>query len=245
VSAPPPGAAAPEITVVMPAYNESLLLASSVGEVVKGLRERNCSFELIVVENGSTDGTLEIARELQAQYEEVSVEHRIDADYGVALRAGLLAARGTVVVNFDTDYYDLEFLESAVTIVTPSGGPAIVVGSKRAPGAHDERPWPRRTVTAVFSTCLRLVFGLRVSDTHGMKAMRRAAVEPYARQSKFGRDLFDTELVLRVERAGLRTAEIPVDVRERRPARTSIVQRVPRTIVGLVRLAYVLRVTDR
>src|SRR5690348_13052552 len=114
----------------MPAYNESLLLASSVGEVVKGLRERNCSFELIVIENGSTDGTPEIARDLQAQYDEVIVEHRIDADYGAALRAGLLAARGAVVVNFDTDYYDLDFLESAVAIVKPPDGPAIVVGSK-------------------------------------------------------------------------------------------------------------------
>jgi hypothetical protein len=75
--------------------------------------------------------------------------------------------------------------------------------------------------------------------------LRRAAVEPYARASTSGRDLFDTELVLRVERAGLRTAEIPVDVREMRPARTSIFRRVPRTMVGLVRLAVALRVTRR
>jgi hypothetical protein len=78
-----------------------------------------------------------------------------------------------------------------------------------------------------------------------MKAMRRRDVEPFARASKFGRDLFDTELVLRVERAGLRTAEIPVAVREMRPARTSIFRRVPRTIVGLGRLAFTMRVTDR
>jgi hypothetical protein len=78
-----------------------------------------------------------------------------------------------------------------------------------------------------------------------MKVMRRAAVEPYARAARFGRDLFDTELVLRVERAGLRTAEFPVNVHELRPARTSILRRVPRTMVGLVRLAYVLRIKER
>jgi glycosyltransferase involved in cell wall biosynthesis len=238
---------APELTIVMPAYNESVLLASAVGDVVKGMHERapGRSFELVVVENGSTDGTLRIARDLADQYTEVRVEHLERPDYGDALRTGLLGARGPVVVNFDTDYYDLDFLERAVPMVRPDDGPAIVVASKRAAGSRDERPWPRRTVTAVFSTILRLLFGAKVSDTHGMKAMRFAAVEPYARASRFGRDLFDTELVLRIERAGLGTAEVAVEVREMRPARTSIVRRVPRTIVGLVRLAVALRITHR
>jgi glycosyltransferase involved in cell wall biosynthesis len=230
-----------DLTVVMPAYNEALLLPTSVAEVVKGLRERPWSFEVIVVENGSTDGTLGIAHDLAAQFDEVVVQHRAEADYGKALRGGLLAARGDVVVNFDTDYYDVGFVESAVPMVRATGGPAIVVASKRAPGSHDERPWPRRAVTAVFATLLRLALGARVSDTHGMKVMRRVDVEPYARRATFGRDLFDTELVLRVERAGLGTGEIPVAVRERRPARTSIVRRVPRTVVGLARLAVTLR----
>jgi hypothetical protein len=92
----------------------------------------------------------------------------------------------------------------------------------------------------VFSTVLRVVFRLSVSDTHGMKAMRRAAVDPIARDCRFGQDLFDTELILRAERAGLTAAEIPVVVRELRPARTSIARRVPRTLVGLVKLRYAL-----
>jgi glycosyltransferase involved in cell wall biosynthesis len=207
-------APAPDVTVVMPAYNESALLASSIADVVKGMREHERAFELVVVENGSTDGTLEIARDLAGEYAEVRVEHLDEPDYGAALRSGLLGARGDVVVNFDTDYYDVDFLERAVPMVQRDDGPAVVVASKRAPGSHDTRPWPRRAVTAVFSAVLRVLFGARVSDTHGMKVMRRHDVEPFARASKFRRDLFDTELVLRVERAGLGTAEIPVDVRE-------------------------------
>jgi glycosyltransferase involved in cell wall biosynthesis len=234
-----------DITVVMPAYNEAALLAASVADVVKGLRERTWSFEVVIVENGSTDGTLMLARDLAEEYAELRVEHLDEADYGAALREGLLTARGEVVVNFDTDYYDIDFVEQAVPLVVADDGPAVVVGSKRAPGSRDERPWPRRAVTAVFTGILRIVFQMRVSDTHGMKVMRRSLVEPYARAARFRRDLFDTELVLRVERAGLRTAEIPVEVRERRPARTSIFRRVPRTVVGLVRLAIVLRVIDR
>jgi glycosyltransferase involved in cell wall biosynthesis len=236
-----------DVTIVMPAFNESALLASAVGDVVKGVRERGPArtFEVIVVENGSTDDTLRIAQDLADQFPEVRVEHLERADYGNALRTGLLGARGAVVVNFDTDYFDLDFLERAVPMVRPDDGPAIVVASKRAVGSRDTRPVPRRVVTAVFSTILGVVFGAKVSDTHGMKVMRRSAVEPFARAARFGRDLFDTELVLRVERAGLGTAEVPVDVREMRPARTSIIRRVPRTVVGLVRLAVALRVTDR
>lgn len=231
----------PRLSVVMPAYNETAILETSVGEVAAGLRAVGDDFEIVVVENGSSDDTLELARHLAETHQEVRVESLPTPDYGVALRHGLLAARGDIVVNFDVDHYDLRFLEQAVPMVAPDGGPAIVVGSKRAPGADDARPWLRRLVTTVFSGLLRHGFGLHVSDTHGMKALRRAAVEPFARRCELGRDLFDTELILRVERAGLATAEIPVAVEERRPARTSIVRRVPRSLVGLARLRRALR----
>jgi glycosyltransferase involved in cell wall biosynthesis len=231
---------APAISVVMPAFNEAEILTTSVKDVVSAMRARAVPFELIIVENGSTDGTLALANELALTFDEVRVEHLDEADYGRALRAGLLAARGTAVVNFDTDYYDLDFLDAAVARVTASDGPEIVVGSKRAVGATDTRSPLRKLATSVFSTILRVGFRLSVSDTHGIKAMRRAAVEPLARECRFGQDLFDTELILRAERAGLRTAEIPVDVHELRPARTSILRRVPRTLVGLCRLRYAL-----
>src|SRR4051812_39817929 len=228
------------LTVVMPAYNEAEILESSVKSVVDGLRERGEAFELIIVENGSTDGTAAIADALAASEPEVRAEHCAAAGYGRALRAGLIAANGDAIVNFDTDFFDLGFLDAAVALVGPTDGPAIVVGTKRGEGASDERAALRKLATAVFSTTLRIAFGLHVSDTHGIKAMRRAAVEPFARACNSGQDLFDTELILRVERAGLRTAEIPVGVTELRPARTSIMKRVPRTLLGLVKLRIAL-----
>jgi glycosyltransferase involved in cell wall biosynthesis len=230
----------PHISVVMPAYNEAEILTTSVKEVVAGLRERGASFEAIIVENGSTDGTLALANEIAAELEEVRVEHRDEADYGRALRAGLLAATGDAVVNFDADYFDLDFLDAAVAKVLDERGPAIVVGSKRAAGATDTRVPLRKAATWVFSTILRVAFGLKVSDTHGMKAMRRAAVTPYAERCFSGQDLFDTELILRVERAGLGTGEIPVAVHELRPARSSFLSRVPRTLRGLCKLRIAL-----
>ena len=225
----------------MPAYNEAELLELSVKEVVEGLRGQlggraSEPFEVIVVENGSREATPEIADHLAASTAEVVTLHLDVADYGAALRAGLLAAEGDIVVNFDVDYYDLGFVADALARLGADDRPAIVVGSKRAHGARDERSALRRLVTGVFAAVLRYGFGLSVSDTHGMKAMRRDAVEPLARACHNGTDLFDTELILRAERSGLVVVELPVVVVERRPSRSPIWRRVPRTLLGLLRL---------
>lgn len=230
----------PEITVVLPAHNESQLLESAVREVTEGLRARGGSFEVVVVENGSTDGTAEIARRLAGEVPELRCLSLAEADYGRALRAGLLTAEGEVVVNFDVDWCDLDFLDRAVPMVTAAGGPAVVVGSKRTSGSTDARGPARRFVTAAFSGVLRYGFRLSVSDTHGVKALRRAPLVPLAERCRFGQDLFDTELVLRAERAGMGSAEIPVQVVERRPARSPMLSRIPRTLKGLARLRLAL-----
>jgi glycosyltransferase involved in cell wall biosynthesis len=226
----------PRISIVMPAFNEAEILETSVKNVVVGVRERGEPFELLIVENGSTDRTREIAAAVGNELPEVRVVVRDEANYGRALRAGLLEAQGEAVVNFDVDYFDLGFLDAAVAKVLAPGGPAIVVGSKRAQGATDNRAPLRKFATWVFSTILRVLFGLKVSDTHGMKAMRRAAVRSLAEDCFSGQDLFDTELILRVERAGLGTGEIPVECHELRPARSSFLSRVPRTLRGLCKL---------
>ena len=225
----------------MPAHNEAAYLETAVREVQEGLRARGRDFELLVVENGSTDDTLEIARRLADKYSNVQVFSRPVANYGAALREGLLAARGEVVVTFDVDYYELGFVDQALALLEAGDqAPVMVVASKRVTGARDERPWPRRFVTAVFGWLLQVGFSLSASETHGMKAMRRAPVETLLRQCRFASDLFDTELVIRVERAGLEVAELPARTQERRPSRTSIWRRVPRTLVGLAELRLTL-----
>jgi hypothetical protein len=229
-----------DVTVVLPAHNEADLLEEAVNEVAEGLRTRGMSFEVVVVENGSTDDTAAIARRLAGEVTELRCLSLPLADYGRALRAGLLAAEGEVVVNFDVDWCDLGFLDRALPMVKAEGGPAVVVGSKRAEGSSDTRSPARRLVTAGFAGLLHYGFGLSVSDTHGVKALRRAAVVPLAERCRFGQDLFDTELVLRTERAGLGSAEIPVEVVERRPARSTMLSRIPRTVRGLGRLRLAL-----
>src|SRR3712207_5227768 len=111
-----------ELSVVMPAHNEEELLYKAVHAVVDGVRDRGIAFEVVVVENGSADRTAEIATALAGEVPEVRALSAPDADYGRALRTGFLAARGDVVVNFDVDYTDLDFLDAALAEVTADGG---------------------------------------------------------------------------------------------------------------------------
>src|SRR5687768_223060 len=135
-----PGRSTPTaLSVVLPAHNEEQTLATTVAQVVRGLQERGASFEVLVMENGSDDATAELAARLASEHDEVRASSDARADYGAALRRGLLEARGEIVVNFDVDYFDLGFLDAAVEIIR-RGEAAVVVGTKRGAGARDERP---------------------------------------------------------------------------------------------------------
>ncbi len=227
------------ISIVMPAHNEQGYLEPAIKAVVAAGRDRNVRFEVIIAENGSSDGTHAEATGLAETFAEVTVMTSPVADYGRALKAGFLAASGDVVVNFDVDFVDLGFLDRAVELV--AGGEAdIVVGSKRSPGSDDQRSVGRRAVTAVFSLVLRGGFGLHVSDTHGVKALKRVILLPLVQSCQFGCDIFDTELIIRAERSGLTVRELPVTVTDQRPPRTPIMRRIPRSLSGLVRLHRVL-----
>jgi glycosyltransferase involved in cell wall biosynthesis len=227
------------ISVVLPAHNEEDYLEGAVVELVKGLRVRDRPFEILVCENGSSDATAVLAADLAQRFPEVQALTSDQPDYGRALRSGFVAATGAVVANFDVDYIDLSFLDAALQLLDDETV-AAVVASKRSAGADDKRGPGRRLITAGFSLVLRRGFGLHVSDTHGMKLLRRAVLAPIVAQCRFDDDLFDTELILRAERAGLRVSELGVTVRNTRPPRTPISRRIPRTIAGLTRLRLML-----
>lgn len=231
---------APEITVVLPAHNEVMLIGSTVTNLVTGLEERRRNFELLVVENGSSDGTLRLSRLIAAQLPAVRVLSLPRPDYGAALSLGLKSARGSIVVTFDVDYFDLAFFDRAFALVDAREAD-IVLASKRAAGSVDRRPLVRRALTAGFAAVVERALELEVSDAHGMKVMRADSVRPFVNATVSRGSLFDVELVARAMRSGLAVTELPVVVRELRPPRSSVLGRAVESGLGLVRLRLILR----
>lgn len=230
---------APEISVVVPAHNEVMLIGSTLTNLVTGLEQRKRSFEIIVVENGSRDGTLRLSRLLASQLPSIRVASLPRADYGEALAQGLRLATGTVVATFDVDYYDFAFLDTAYEHIA-SGRADLVIASKRGPGASDHRSYFRRILTAGFATATQAFVGLELSDAHGMKLFRTASVRPLVDQTVSRGSLFDVELIIRAMRAELKVEELPAEVRELRPPRSSVIRRTFESIVGLARLRLIL-----
>ncbi|MGZ5352437.1 MAG: glycosyltransferase family 2 protein [Actinomycetota bacterium] len=231
---------APDVSVVIPAYNEAEILATTVNDVVTGLRARSVSFEIVIVENGSTDGTRALAEELAATHDEVRAEHIDVGDYGLALKTGLLAATGTAVVNFDADYYDLDFLNLALREDAD-----IVVAAKSLRDSEDTRAFLRRLASRTFGWLVHTLLELEVSETHGMKLFHRQATQHLAMEVHSTKDLFDTELLARAEWSGLRIRELPIRTVEMRHSRSGILRRVPRTIWGLLIIRIARRSTWR
>lgn len=225
-----PSAPVPTFSIVIPIHNEAGYVSGAVEELVGELSSVPGRCSVLLAENGSTDDTLRVAGDLAARYPEVDVIDLPNADYGGAMRAGFLEATGDWVVNFDIDYFSATFLRTVEEVGSDAD---VVLASKRVAGADDRRSLFRRLATSVFNILLRLVLSSGVSDTHGMKALRREVVATVAPAVVSRQDLFDTELVVRAERAGYRIVEVPATVEERRATKSSLVKRVPRTLRGV------------
>lgn len=220
----------PSVTVVVPVHNEAGYIEHALPRLIAELEQVDAEVVVLVAENGSTDGTPDLVEQMMADHAIIQLLQLPDPNYGAAIRAGFASASSDWVVVFDIDYFSGSFLAAALDERDRSD---IVVGSKRAPGSDDRRPLLRRSATWTLNFLLRLLLGLQASDTHGMKAIRRTVVEQVIDDVVSTKDLFDTELVLRAERAGFRVVELPVVVEEERESKTKIWQRIPRTLHGI------------
>lgn len=227
----------PKVSIVIPVYNEEMFLPIAAPDLYSGLEQLGVAFEIILCENGSTDSTKEMAQGLSKEFDNIRALTINVADYGRAMRAGMIAAKAPYVFIFDIDYYSTEFLKEALGLLKKYDA---VIASKLAPGAEDRRSFSRKMVTQGFHLLTKTLFNMQVKETHGMKAFNRKKIEPIIERTCLAKDLFDTELVIRAEQSGLTIKEVPVVVEEKRPARSSMLKRIPRTLIGLFMLRYLL-----
>lgn len=219
----------PTLSLVVPVYNEALRLEGTLPRFVAFLREAPFSGELVIVDDGSVDGTAGLASRLvPAGVGRVLAEpHR---GKGGAVRAGMLAARGRYRIFLDVDLATpLEFV--APCLARLDAGADVVIGSRRvaASAIEQHQSAVREFLGRGFSLLSRLVSGVHVSDfTCGFKGFSAAAAEAIFTRLRIDNWSFDTELLFLATALGLRIEELPV--RWRDDARTKV--RLGRDIAG-------------
>lgn len=231
---------APELSIVIPLYNEEAILERQVRRLVDDLRTLKRPFEVLLCANGCVDETVPIARELMKELRELAVHVLPEPNYGAALRFGIESARGKIVLCDEIDLCDVDFHRRALRRLDHDEC-EMVIGSKQMHGARDRRPMTRRAATKVLNGMLWATLGFQGTDTHGLKAFLREPLLPVVKSCVVDKDLFASELVIRAGRAGLRIQEIPIELEEQRSSPIHLVRRVPRVVKDLGRLVLAVR----
>lgn len=194
-----------EVSVVIPCLNEKETIATCVGKAISVFRDKGISGEVVVVDNGSTDGSPDIAAGAGAR-----VVHQAERGYGAAYLKGFDEAKGRYIVMADADdTYDL--LETPRFLHELKNGKDFVIGSRFKggimPGAM---PWLHRYIgNPVLSFILNRFFKLSISDSHcGMRAFTKDALIRMKLQTT-GMEMA-SEMVIRASKAKLRISEIPI-----------------------------------
>ena len=210
--APPLSQKAPSLSLVVPTYNGGPALLETVGELARACSDLDCSYELVVVSDGSTDGS---AQNLARMLPSVSVVHYPrHQGKGVALRVGMRRARGEYVAFVDGDGdIDGSELKSFLALMELYN-PHVILGSKRHPLSKVEYPTSRRALSWVYQRLVRVLFGINVRDTQtGMKLIRKDVLDKVLPRMLEKRFAFDLEFLVVAELLGYnRFFEAPIRI---------------------------------
>lgn len=206
--------AAPTLSLLIPAYNESARLGATLDQVLAYLAAQPYSSEVIVVDDGSTDSTGAVAEAyFEAHQGRVStrvINYQPNRGKGYAVRQGLLAAQGTVAIFSDADLSTP--IEETPNLLEPilKGSYDVVFGSRALGDSQIGRhqPWLREASGRFFNRIVRLATGLPYADTQcGFKAFRLDVCRPVVEGACLDRFGFDVELLFLAHKAGLRLRE--------------------------------------
>lgn len=231
--------AAPEISVIVPCFDEETRLLPTLRRLESWLSGRGRTWEVLVVDDGSRDRTTRIADEFAASHGGVRVI-RLDRNFGkgAAVRAGFRASRGAFVLFSDADLSTpIEELDRM--LVEVDRGVDFVLGSRALPDSNVEihQAWYRERMGKTFNGIMRLATGIPIRDTQcGFKLLRGRDARELAGEMREDGFAFDVELVLLARRRGLRLLELPVTWRNDAGSRVNPIRDSIHMLASLCRI---------
>jgi glycosyltransferase involved in cell wall biosynthesis len=202
--------AAPFLSIVIPAHNEEHRLGPTLERISAYLDKQPYDSEVLVVENGSSDRTLELAQQFAARWPRLRALKETQRGKGLAVRRGMVEARGQYRFLCDADLSmpieDIErFLPPRLS------GIGVAIGSREAKESTVVEPWRRRLIGRVFNTMVRLLVLRGIRDTQcGFKCFSAAAADAVFRRQRLDGLTFDVEVLYIARRHGFEIAEVPI-----------------------------------
>lgn len=229
----------PEVTVVMPAYNLMHVIADSVREVCRVLEGLTNSYEVVVVDDGSDDYTYEVVSSIADGRRIRVFRNGVNEGKGSAVKKGVLHASGRYTVILDADM-DIEPGQIGLYLKALNDAD-IVVASKRHPQSVYEAPLMRKLLSFGFNVLVKMLTGIKVSDTQtGLKAFRTDILKVIMRSVLVKRYAFDVEVLALARLLNLKVVEAPVKVKvEKMFSLKSVLQ----MLIDLLGITYRLRVS--
>jgi len=203
----------PQLSLIMPAYNEGRTIEEVIYRVDNVVRQTGLKYELIIVDDGSVDDTRKKATNSANNNSHVKVvSYRTNIGKGHALKSGFAHAKGDAVIFIDSDL-DID-PEQVIRYVEALEHGDVVIASKWHPQSNVEIPLMRRFLSHGFNVLVKLLTGIKVSDTQtGLKAVRRDALDTIFSKLAIKRYAFDVELLAAANLRGLKVVELPVNMR--------------------------------
>lgn len=201
------------VSVVLPAYNEAKELEKAVTEVSQAIEKTGFTYEIVIAEDGSTDGTAELSEGLTKEYPFVRHIHRGQRlGRGTALNNAFQHCRGEVLVYMDLDLAtNLKALKPLIEAITVEGYD-VSTGSRMLPESEVERTLRRSISSKSYNFLVRRMLGSKVKDHQcGFKAFKKEVVLALIGEVAATHWFWDTEVLVRAQRHGFKVKEIAVE----------------------------------
>ncbi len=237
----------PDLSIIIPAYNEGKELVKNISSIIESIDKVTNNFELIIVDDGSTDNTKEESKKLNDKRIKF-LSYEINKGKGAALKYGFEYAKGKYVSFMDADldinpsslknfFHYMDFYDAD-----------IIIGSKRHPESKVHYPWFRRFLSWGYQVLIFLLFKLNIRDTQsGLKLLKYDVAKDLMKKVTVKKYAFDLELLINAKKKGYRVVEAPI-VLEYKFSGTGINLKAVKGIfidtLGIAYRNYVLRYYD-